>query len=219
MHLQCPNCQKMLSIPDEYAGQMMQCPLCKGTFSTPALPAKAGGPTAPPNPPPESFNLRLPPSEVHQVTGEKPAGPPPLPPAGKSRSAPLLEPEMVMEPVLMPSAPGEYRHALPLRFNPVFLRWMVPVCLILVAVLPIFPWVGSYPGGVGLATQTGLRVAFSGWAKDPIVEKVSGLGSPFAVLEEPGWSPWTTFSLILVWLASLLAIAFIVVHSVQPVAP
>src|ERR1700677_4573180 len=32
MNLLCPNCQKMLTVPEQYAGQMMKCPLCAGDF-------------------------------------------------------------------------------------------------------------------------------------------------------------------------------------------
>jgi hypothetical protein len=48
MNLLCPNCQKMLSVPDQYAGQMMKCPLCGTNFTVPALPA--GASSAPPVP-------------------------------------------------------------------------------------------------------------------------------------------------------------------------
>ena len=37
MNLLCPHCQKMLTVPDLHAGQMMQCPLCGNTFTAPAL--------------------------------------------------------------------------------------------------------------------------------------------------------------------------------------
>jgi len=33
MNLLCPNCQKMLTVPEQYAGQLMKCPLCAGTFN------------------------------------------------------------------------------------------------------------------------------------------------------------------------------------------
>ena len=36
MNLLCPNCQKMLQVPEQYAGQLMKCPLCSGTFTVPA---------------------------------------------------------------------------------------------------------------------------------------------------------------------------------------
>jgi hypothetical protein len=52
MNLLCPNCQKMLQVPDQFAGQMMKCPLCQGSFTVPALPQ---APSLPPAPPPPSY--------------------------------------------------------------------------------------------------------------------------------------------------------------------
>lgn len=52
MNLLCPNCQKMLSVEDRYAGQLMRCPLCNGTFTVPALAADPPPSRATPPPPP-----------------------------------------------------------------------------------------------------------------------------------------------------------------------
>src|ERR1700756_5726080 len=52
MNLLCPNCGKMLTVPDQYAGQMMKCPLCSGTFTVPALPSGPVESASPPPPPP-----------------------------------------------------------------------------------------------------------------------------------------------------------------------
>jgi hypothetical protein len=41
MNLLCPLCQKMVSVPEQYAGQLTKCPLCGGTFTVPAPPAGA----------------------------------------------------------------------------------------------------------------------------------------------------------------------------------
>src|SRR5579859_3036070 len=38
MNLLCPNCQKMLTVPDQYSGQTMKCPQCTGTFTVPGAP-------------------------------------------------------------------------------------------------------------------------------------------------------------------------------------
>src|SRR5258707_6610778 len=38
MKLICPSCQKELTVPDQYAGQVMKCPLCAGNFTAPTLP-------------------------------------------------------------------------------------------------------------------------------------------------------------------------------------
>jgi hypothetical protein len=48
MNLLCPNCQKMLTVPDQYAGQTMKCPLCGANFTVPLLPS--GMASSPPLP-------------------------------------------------------------------------------------------------------------------------------------------------------------------------
>src|SRR5439155_16195896 len=47
MNLACPNCQRMITIADQFAGQMMQCPLCNGTFTAPMLPSTGAPPAVP----------------------------------------------------------------------------------------------------------------------------------------------------------------------------
>jgi hypothetical protein len=199
----------MLSVPEEYAGQMMKCPLCNGTFTMPTLPSKSGaaaapsksgGPPLPPSPPPDTFDIRLPPSGVLE--------PKPL-------ALPVLDADMAMEPVMMEPAPRTYRHALPLRFNPVFLRWLVPVCLIAVVVFSIFfPWIGSYPGGVTIVSQTGWQAAFGDWTKGQLVEDLRKAAPPieaaWTMVDVPKASLLLILYQILTWLAVLLAIAFIV---------
>ncbi len=46
MNLLCPACQKMITVPDQYAGQTMKCPLCSQLFPAPVLPS--GNPLPPP---------------------------------------------------------------------------------------------------------------------------------------------------------------------------
>src|SRR4051794_3266706 len=49
MNLLCPNCSRMLTVPDQYAGQIMRCPLCSGVFTVPdppAAPPQADSPSA-----------------------------------------------------------------------------------------------------------------------------------------------------------------------------
>src|SRR5207248_4457653 len=85
MELLCPNCQKKLTVPEQYAGQLMRCPMCQGTFTVPSLPsAVAAEPAGPvgfgaPPPPPQS--------EAYGVAPE-PADPAaPLPPVSETPSA------------------------------------------------------------------------------------------------------------------------------------
>lgn len=48
----CPQCQKMLAISDEFAGQPMRCPLCMALFQSPGSPAAAPMPPFAAGPPP-----------------------------------------------------------------------------------------------------------------------------------------------------------------------
>lgn len=128
MNLLCPNCQKPLTVPDQYAGQLMKCPLCNGTFGVPGLPPP---PAPPPAPEPEVFKLTpeppRPKPESSSVSAksespktEAPAPPPPpLPPSGYERTFSL---------VLIPQA----------------MAWIAPVALGLIFLLLFMPWVSVY---------------------------------------------------------------------------
>src|SRR6516225_5171125 len=93
MELMCPHCQQKLTIPDQYAGQLMRCPLCNGTFTAPALSA----------PPPPVFSMTPEPPPPSPISTE-PMQPSSLPP-------PLPE-------TLPPLAPGEYSRSLKIVFSP-----------------------------------------------------------------------------------------------------
>src|SRR6202008_3614086 len=80
MNLLCPNCQKMLQVPEQYAGQLMKCPLCTGTFTVPALPQAPAPPPAPQFTPPQ--NVPQPPPDLGLgAPGRHEAAPPQPPPA------------------------------------------------------------------------------------------------------------------------------------------
>jgi hypothetical protein len=221
MNILCPNCQKTLTVPEECAGQMMQCPLCQGTFTMPAL---AGSPAAAPMPPaaaaagtPGSFSLPTPPSEVYSVAPE-PVGSSPAAPPKKQAAPPRdKEPAMpIVQDLVLPSIAGEYRHALPIKVSLPFLRWLVPVCLILIFLFSFLPWVGAYPGGHALVSQSGWGTAFGGWWTNPNLEKLAkGVDKTKDV---PGASVLMIFYLILICLlllASIAVIVFNVVPSLQ----
>jgi hypothetical protein len=60
MNLLCPHCQKAISVSEEFAGKLMQCPLCTQRFTAPSLPVAAVHATpaserapVPPPPPPD----------------------------------------------------------------------------------------------------------------------------------------------------------------------
>jgi hypothetical protein len=115
MNLLCPNCKKLLTVPDQSAGQRMQCPLCSGTFSVPPVPGGAAPvpPPVPSVPPPVSLNPVPPPAPASGATVPPPVSPsaaaaPPEPEAvygfaAESRPAPT--PPSLLPPVPEPTAP------------------------------------------------------------------------------------------------------------------
>ena len=42
MELLCPHCMKRVTVSDDKAGQVLNCPLCNGVFAAPSLPGAEG---------------------------------------------------------------------------------------------------------------------------------------------------------------------------------
>ena len=200
MNLQCPNCQKMLTLADQYSGQTMKCPLCGGAFTAPALPQAPS--SAPPPPPPP---LRSQPASI-------------APP----RSEPLAASN--------PTPSGGYGRTISLGMNPKIVPWIAPAALIVVFFLLFFTWVGVYAGSIGLYTQNAWQVAFGFKSTDKVVEKVEpksdeeekkdskaggSLGRYLPQKPEPGFSFLTFCFLLLFFPALLIAI----VSALLPLVP
>ncbi len=174
MNLLCPNCQKRLTVPEQFAGQLMKCPLCAGTFNVPGLPSAAPPPEpSPPGAPgpvpavavaPETYGLQpdaapLPPPP--HAPGEAPAPPPSVPPAPP-------QPES-SQPVAPPPAPTSsigYTKSWTGTVKPHVLQWVPAVSVVLIFILQFFPWVGVYPGGVPAAWQGAWGAAFADYGDD-----------------------------------------------------
>jgi hypothetical protein len=163
MNLLCPNCQKMLTVPEQYAGQLMKCPLCNGTFTVPPVPSSFA---APPPPPPQqqapaapdifAFKEPLPPSAPSQTAPTQPSGSVPTVPS-PGPSAPPPPP---------PLPPGEYTRKMSIWFSPKVLQFVPPVMLFVVFVCLWLPWVGVYPGGYAAVTQNAFTVAVPSYVSD-----------------------------------------------------
>ena len=144
MNLLCPNCQKMLQVPEQYAGQQMKCPLCAGEFTVPALPQVAAPAMAPRGPAP-GF-----------------AAPPPVkespPPRGGAALPNHSEtddgPSPAADRAPPPPPPEGYAHARVLTLNQRLIPFLAPAALGLIFLLTFFPWIGLYPGGVNAGTQS-----------------------------------------------------------------
>jgi hypothetical protein len=145
MNLLCPNCQKMLQVPEQYAGQLMKCPLCTGTFTVPALP------TPPPAPPP----MPAPAPADNLGFSAEPSGAP----AHRDLGVPSGPP------------PAGYMHQRSYTFSPRVIPWIAPLAMLIVFIALFFPWVGVYPGGIGAVTQNGWNAAFGGYSESTIWNK------------------------------------------------
>jgi hypothetical protein len=227
MNLLCPNCQKMLTVPEQYAGQLMKCPLCGGTFTVPGLPASvpaaAAAPagTAPPPaaPPPSAPAPSQPETFAVRSDGDF-APPPPLAPEHTEPPMVLPAPDAGMVPVQAPAtAPPEgYRRTWTIWFSPKVLPWVAPVCVLLIFILQFFPWVGLYPGGVPALTQSAWGAGFAGYTEDPDMEgpAINPKDKDNAL---PGASVLTIFYLLLFIPTFLLTIASLVVDRVPVKLP
>jgi hypothetical protein len=169
MQLQCPHCHKMLSVPEEFAGQMMKCPLCGGTFPTPSLPgAPLGGfnpaPPAPPAPVlPEPYGLAPSAAPTPPPTDRPKLAPLPDLPASTHPDAPApprkkdrpprndeAEPKQRKLAPPEPATPGEYKHIFSFGFDIGILTWLPPGLLTVVFLLSFFPWAADSVGSQNL---------------------------------------------------------------------
>lgn len=211
MNLQCPNCQKALTVGDQFAGKLMKCPLCNGTFTVPSLPPAAGpGPvlTSPVPPPPGSAGVKPPPAGDTYSFKSPPVHVEPqrVEPLPDEPTAPRKE-RRAKEASAPLTPPAGYEHAAALQLNSTILQYVVVACLVLVFVLQFFNWVGVYAGSIAIGTQNAWQAAFGGLSINSALEGAT----PISKEDQPGFSVLMFFYLFLFILALLLAIASLVV--------
>lgn len=134
MRQMCPNCNRLIELPETAAGTDTACPECSQPFRvpgsyTPSVDPAAGptAPTYPMVPTPAAPTRPVPPP------GFVPPAPPPTTPDPTSTS---------------------YAKTAALSLTPNVIAWIPAACLTLAFLLSFFAWVGSYPGGTGLYTQS-----------------------------------------------------------------
>lgn len=208
MNLQCPNCQKLLQVPEQYAGQLMKCPLCGGTFTLPALAPPAPEPIAPPPPvsvtPPPAPPPPAPAPDAFTGLGT------PAPAASAAAPAPPLSPTDSPAPSLPP--PAGYTRSYTFWFSPQVLQYVAPVSVVLIFFLQFFNWVGIYPGGVPAVTQGAWGTAFGHYSVDPDLDTGARFGKEDK--EQPGANVLMIFYVLLflvnlVLTVGVLALTFV----------
>ena len=190
MNLACPHCQQILTVPEQNAGQQMNCPLCSNAFQVPVLPSAANEPPVLGDIPAEIPLAPLPPSpqptpapaspgeeeSMYRVVPEPPKPPPPPPPprrepsVAKAPEEPLRQPRPVPLPPSPPSTGYAKRHVFQVR--PSALPWITAISLGLLFISWFFSWVGSYPGGYRVYTQNTFEILGGGLSTDPVGDKV-----------------------------------------------
>jgi hypothetical protein len=201
MELLCPSCQQRIAIPDQYAGQLMKCPLCQGTFTAPNLPGAVAQPAAPtpspPTPPPvsaETFSYREP------VTP-----PPPSPYVTPEPARPRIErPPAPPEPP--PPPPGDYTRVRTLLINPRVVPWIAPISLTLLFLLSFFPWL-SY---AAVIPQARIDVA-------ELLASRNLWTASFSAPIEPSLLVFLLLTVILAWLLSI--VSFLMGQGIIPLPP
>ena len=157
MKLLCPACQKELTVPEQYAGQSMKCPMCSGTFTAPALPetlVPAAYPATVAITPEQAAVVQKQAREgLYGLAAD--AAPVPLKVESvapkdsirekpRETAAPRVEPKPAEPTVLPVTAPAGYEHHWTASLNSHVVRWLAPACLGIVFLLLFFPWVTAY---------------------------------------------------------------------------
>jgi hypothetical protein len=120
---------------------------------------------------------------------------------------------------VVPPAPAEYTRRLSAHFNPLVLQTLAAVAVLGVFVLSFFPWVGLYPGGVPLATQTAWQAAFGSETVDKELKDLPGFRlGPEGKGEEAVGSSGLMILFVLLLIPTLLVTLAAAVWNLVPVA-
>ena len=151
----CPHCLKLVELPDTAAGTNTSCPLCAKSFRVPGTYTPSVDPSAGPT----RVLLEKPPVSDPSASQKPPGLVPPPPPAN-------LGPAPAPPPGLVPPTPPS-SDALAsgkgygFTLTPKILDWVPAACLTMVFILTFFSWVGTYPGGVRIFSQTPWQALFA----------------------------------------------------------
>jgi hypothetical protein len=151
----CPKCLKPVEVPESAAGGETTCPACDATFAvpkvyTPTVVVPPSGTSPVPEPEPETYGVAPPAARPPLPPGFQPPADRPQPPPGYAPPVPPAPPPAV--PSASESA-GEHR-SIGVTVSPQVLGWVPFGCLLGCFVLSFFSWVGSYPGGVRVFSQS-----------------------------------------------------------------
>ena len=130
MDLFCPHCTRRVSVADDKAGLITNCPLCGKQFMAPSL-----APASAPKPPAPSPTWSAP-LETYVMENA------PAPPAPMFEPPPPSRPDPAAPPP-PPLPPGEYTRSFSCALSDRWLAFVPPVCVFLIFLLSFFTWHGA----------------------------------------------------------------------------
>lgn len=179
MNLRCPHCNQTVSVSDHLAGQLTRCAACGGEFTVPVVSMPTPSPTQ-----------REQPSAMQDYStgaGAQPFFTETATQGSKTEGSKYLG---FTEP----------RFSVPL--HPEVVRWVVPVCQVLMFVFFFFPWLSSPLGEPFNFSQSAFGAAF-------------GLAGSSSV-QSPAPAPWLILLFIVLLLGVLSTLALLVHRFVLP---
>lgn len=169
MKLVCPHCAKVLEVAEGLTGQITKCGFCQGSFTVPDLQPDALPPLPPPPPVPEAPPPPAAPANPIDLGETLPHPGPAQPASSASPSGPTLSGSKTADKAKAAAAavlksisgvaqkqPGKVIF----RFDPSWVSWVPPVCLIALFFLLFFTWISFDVGGEPLVSQSGAGLAF-----------------------------------------------------------
>jgi len=199
----CPNCLKSIDVPESAAGGEYDCPACGKPFPVPRAYAPAVFAT-PPGPVVNPSAARTTSADpgLPTVPAAGPVVNRPAPPPGLVPPAPP-PPETHTGPE--PAGGGPLRHH-GFTLDPRVLPWLPVFCLALCLVLSFFPWVGAYPGGYRVFSQTPWEAGVGGLTPVPTAVPQSLQQAEPELKRLTDWNPFMLLYDILLVLALILAV-------------
>jgi hypothetical protein len=153
MDLFCPHCTRRVTVADDKAGQVTNCPLCAKQFVAPSL----APPPSVPKPPPPPVSAPRPPAPSYEPSA--PAAPTPSP----KPSSPMVSQEPAPSPA-PPPPPGDYTRSFSCTLSESWIAFVPPACVVLVFILSFFTWHGAYTeDGRTVAAYSLWGLAFDQW--------------------------------------------------------
>jgi hypothetical protein len=211
----------MLTVPEQFAGQTMKCPLCSANFTVPALPVGGSSEPATPtttgleaNPPAaesETYAVKNEPVPAFSTAAASNPPPPSSPVQPQAPAAPTpafaTSPPAPSSPVAAtsnPAYPPPPPSSTPVRsqiepgdgcamtFDPQVLQWIPAAALVLVFLLQFFPWVGIYVGGREITSQGAWGTAVGSTTRpDPDLAEFFEFVSDEEAKQRTGWDEKT----------------------------